>query len=65
MVIIQLRQDLLHDSLTVQDRLGTYPELLAIAVDRRQFTVIQIDDLSMSTHQSLLLLLQIFRVDPS
>lgn len=64
MIVIQLRQDLLHDRLAVQDRLGTHPELLAITVDGCQFTVIQIDYLSMSTHQSLLLLLQIFRVDP-
>lgn len=65
MVVIQLRQDLLHDSLAVQNCLGTYPELLAIAVDGRHFTIIQVDYLSMSTHQSLLLLLQIFRIDSS
>ena len=63
MVIVQFRQDLLHNGFSVKHRLGTYPELLAISVDRRQFTVIQINDLPMLSHKSFLLFLKIFRID--
>ena len=63
MVVIQLRQDLLHDRLTVKDCLCPYPELLTITINGSHLTVIQIDNLPMLTHQSLLLLLQIFRID--
>ena len=65
MVVIQLRQDLLHDRLAVQNRLGTHPELLAIAVDGRHFAVVKVNYLPMSTHQSFLLLLQIFGIHSS
>ena len=63
MRVVQLFQYLFHDGFTEQDSLCTYAELVTILSDCSHLTVIQIDNLPMLTHQSLLLLLQIFRID--
>ena len=63
MIVIQFLQYLLHYSFPEQHRLSSYAELIAILPDCRQLTVVQIDDLSVATHQRLLLLLQVFRID--
>ena len=61
-IIVQLRQDLLHYGLSVQDCLGTDPELFAIQINGSHLTIIQIDNLPMSAHKGFLLLLQIFGI---
>lgn len=63
MIVIKLREHLLHYGLPEKSRLGTYPELVTILPYGSHLTVIQIDDLSVATHQRLLLLLQVFRID--
>ena len=63
MVIIQLRQDLLHYCLPVKHRLGADPELLAILPDGSDFAVIQVDDLPVLPDKRSLLFLEIFRID--
>ena len=63
MIVIQFRKHLLHDSLAVEDRLGSHPKLLTITVYGSQFTIIQIDDLPMLSDKGFLLFLQIFRID--
>ncbi len=63
MAVVQFRKNLLHDRLTEKHRLGRDMEFVAIQLDSRHFTVIEIDDLAIPTAQSLLLLLQIFRVN--
>ena len=63
MIIIQFLQDLLHDSLTVQDRLCADTKLLALLIDSLHLLVIQIDDLPVAAHQRRLLLLEIFGID--
>ena len=62
MVIIQLRQDLLHYRLSVKHRLGADPELLTILPDGCDFAVIQVDDLPVLPDKRSLLLLEIFRI---
>lgn len=62
MTVIQLRQHLLHYGLTEKYSLGPYTEPVAILPDGSHLTIIQIDDLPVSAHKSLLLLLEIFRV---
>ena len=63
MVVIQFRQHFLHNGLTEKNRFGSHPESVAILSDCCHLTIIQIDDLPMATHQRLLLLLQVFRID--
>ena len=63
MIVIKLREHLLHYGLSEKSRLGTHPELVTILPYGSHLAVIQIDDLSVATHQRLLLLLQVFRVD--
>ena len=63
MIIIKFRKNLFHDSLSEQDSLGTDTEPFTIRLYGSHFTVIQIDDLPVATHQRLLLLLEIFRVN--
>ena len=63
MIVIKLREHLLHYGLPEKSCLGTYPELVTILIDGSHLAVIQIDDLSVATHQRLLLLLQVFRID--
>ena len=64
MVIIQFRQNLFHYRLAEQDGLCTDTEPVAVLSDGSHFAVIQIDDLPVATHQRLLLLLEILRIDP-
>ncbi len=63
MIVIQFLQYLLHYSFPEQHRLSSYAELIAILPDCRHLTVVQIYDLSMATHQRLLLLLKIVRIN--
>ena len=63
MIVIKLREHLLHYGLPEKSCLCTYPELVTILTNGSHLAVIQIDDLSVATHQRLLLLLQVFRVD--
>ena len=63
MIVIKFRKDLFHDSLPEKDCLGTDTEPFTILLYGCHFTVIQIDDLPVATHQRLLLLLEIFRID--
>lgn len=63
MIVIQLRQDLFHDSFSEKDCLGTYTELFTILTNCSHLAVIQIYHLSMTAYQRFLLLLQIFRID--
>ena len=65
MIVIKLREHLLHYGLPEKSRLGTHPELVTILPYGSHLAVIQIDDLSVATHQRLLLLLQVFRIDSS
>ena len=62
MIVIQLGQHLLHYRLAEKDSLSAYTEPVAVLSDRSHFTVIQIDNLPVATHQRLLLLLQILRI---
>ena len=63
MRVVQLFQHLLHDSFPEENCLRTDTKLVAILSDCSHLTIIQIDNLSMTTHKSRLLLLKIFRVD--
>lgn len=63
MIIIKFRQYLLHYGFPEKNGLRTYPELIAIPLYCRQFTIIQIDNLPMATYKRRFLLLQIFRID--
>ena len=63
MIVIQFRKDLLHYSLTEQNRLCTYTKSITILPYCSHLTIIQIDNLSVTTHQRLLLLFQIFWID--
>ena len=63
MVIVKFRQDFLHYSLAEKHSLRTYTKLVAILLNGCHFAVIQIDNLSMFTHKSSFLLLEIFRID--
>ena len=62
MIIIQFRQDLLHNGFPEECCLGADAELFTICVDRSHLTVIQVDDLSVTTNKGSLLLLEIFRI---
>ena len=62
MIVIQLRKYLLHDGFTEKHGLGSYLELLTVQIDGSHFTVVKIYDLPVAARQSLLLLLQIFRI---
>ena len=64
MIVIQLRKDLLHYGLAEQNSLCTYTKPVAILPDGSHLTVIQINDLPVTTYQRLLLFLQIFRIYP-
>ena len=63
MIVIKLRKDLLHYGLTEQDSLCTYTKAVTILPYCGHLTVIQIYNLSVTTHQRLLLLFQIFWID--
>lgn len=63
MIIIQFLEYLFHYGLTEQHCFGIDTELITILLYCSHLTIIQIDDLPMATHQRLLLLLQIIRVD--
>lgn len=63
MIVIQFRQDLFHYRFTEKHCLRSDPELVTILPDSRHLAIIQIDNLPMLTHKSLLLLLQILRID--
>lgn len=62
MAVIQFLEHLLHDGLAEKCRLGTDSEFLAIQSYGSHFTVIKMDDLSVSAHKSLFLLLEVFRI---
>lgn len=63
MIVIKLRKDLLHYSLTEQDSLCTYTKAVTILPYCGHLTIIQIYNLSVTTHQRLLLLFKIFWID--
>ena len=63
MIVIKLRKDLLHYSLTEQDSLCTYTKAVTILPYCGHLTIIQISNLSVTTHQRLLLLFKIFWID--
>ncbi len=63
MIIVKFRQNLLHYSFTEKYGLRTHTELVTILLNGSHLTVIQIDNLPMTTYQSLFLLLEIFRID--
>ena len=63
MVIIQFGQDLLHYSLAEKYGLCTYTELVTILLNGSHLTIIQVNNLSVPTHKSSFLLLEIFRID--
>ena len=63
MIVIKLRKDLLHYSLTEQDSLCTYTKAGTILPYCGHLTIIQIYNLSVTTHQRLLLLFKIFWID--
>lgn len=63
MVVIKFRQDSFHDGFTEEDSLGIHTELVTVTVDGSHFAVIEVYDLAMFPHQSLFLLLEIFRID--
>ena len=62
MIVIQLREYLLHDCLTEENGLGIYSKLLTITLNGSHLAVIKIDYLSMTTHKGFLLLLQILGI---
>ena len=63
MIVIKLRKDLLHYSLTEQDSLCTYTKAVTILPYCGHLTIIQIYNLSGTTHQRLLLLFKIFWIE--
>ena len=63
MVVIQFGQYLFHYRLTEQDGLSADTEPFAVLPDGSHFTVIQIDNLPVATHQRFLLLFEILRID--
>ena len=63
MIIIQFRKYFLHNGFPEKNRFGSHPEFVTILSDCCHLTIIQINDLPVATHQRLLLLLQIFRID--
>ena len=62
MIIFKFRQHLFHYGLAEKNRLRPYPELVAILTYCSHLAVIQINDLPVTTNQSLFLLLQIVRI---
>ncbi len=63
MIVIQFREDFLHDGLAEEGGLCADAELVTILLDGSHFAVIQIDDLSVLADKGLLLLLDVFRID--
>lgn len=63
MILVEFLQKSGHDGRTVKGSLGVDIEPPAVFRDYRHFTVIQIDDLTMSPAEGVLLLFQIFRID--
>lgn len=63
MIVIQFREDLLHDGFAEKSGFCGDTELVTITADGSHLAVIQIYDLAVSSHQSFLLLLEIFRID--
>ena len=62
MILVKFLQKSGHDGRTVKGSLGVDIEPPAVFRDYRHFTVIQIDDLTMSPAEGVLLLFQIFRI---
>ena len=65
MIVIQLLENLFHDSLTEEDCLCAYAKLVAILLNGRHLAVIQVYNLTMTTHKRRLLLFKIFGIYPS
>ncbi len=63
MVIVKFRQNLFHYGFTEEHGLRTHTEFVAILSYGSHLAVIQIDDLPVPAHKSLLLLLHIFRIN--
>ena len=63
MIVIKFLENLLHDGLTEKYSLGTYPELLTLLAYRSHLAIVKVNDLPVTTGQSLLLLPQIIRID--
>ena len=60
MIIVQLFQYLLHDSLAEKHRLYPHTKLITILINGSHLAVIQVDNLTMATHQRRLLFLEVF-----
>ena len=63
MIVIQFLEYLFHDGFTEQHSLCAYTEFVTVLSDGRHLTVVQIDNLPVTTDQSFFLLLKIFRID--
>ena len=62
MIVIKLREHLLHYGLPEKSCLGTYPELVTILPYGSHLAVIQIYHLPVTADKSFLLLLEILRI---
>ncbi len=63
MIVIKFRQYLLHYGLSKENRLGVDTKLVTVLLNGSHLTVIQVDDLPVLPHKSLLLLLYVFRIN--
>ncbi len=63
MIVFKLRENLLHDCLSEQNRFCPYPEFVTVLIDSSHLTVIQVDNLSMPAYERSLLLLEVLRID--
>ena len=62
MIVFKFGQDLLHDSLSEQNRLCPYPEFVTILINGSHLTIIQVDNLPVPAYKRSLLLLEILRI---
>ena len=63
MIVFKLRENLLHDCLSEQNRFCPYPEFVTVLINRSHLTIIQVDNLSMPAYKRSLLLLEVLRID--
>ena len=63
MIIVKFRQDLLHYSFAEKHSLRTDTELVTVLAYGCHLAVIQIDDLPVTPHKRLLLLLEVLRIN--
>ena len=62
-IVIQFLEYLFHYCFTEEDGFCAHTEFITIQPYRCHLAVIKIDDLTMAAYQSLLLFLEIFRID--